>query len=121
MTIYIAHSSSFDFIKELYNPIKQSELVKDHKFVFPHEKPGVFINSKETIKNSDLVIAEVSFHSTSLGIELGWADMLKTPILLLHKYGEVPTRSLQVLKSEMFSYKDSNHLVKIISDYLSKL
>ena len=74
MKIYISHSTGFDYQKELYEPIKNSELYNSHEIIFPHDKSSEVSNSKEVIKGCDMVIAEVSYPSTGMGIELGWAD-----------------------------------------------
>lgn len=87
MTIYLAHSASYNFVEELYEPIRQSELSKQHTFIFPHE--GEVVDSKESLAKCDLVIAEVSLSSTGLGIELGWANDLKKNIVCLYKKKEL--------------------------------
>jgi hypothetical protein len=35
--IYFAHSSGFDFKKDLYLPIRNSKLNSQYNFIFPHE------------------------------------------------------------------------------------
>lgn len=63
MKIYVSHSREFDFEKDLYEPLRNSALKWDNTFFFPHEA-GRDVNTKEEIKNSDLILAEVSFPST---------------------------------------------------------
>lgn len=58
MKIYISHSSEYDYLNRIYNPIKKSNLTENNDFVFPHENK--IINTKEVIASSNLVIAEVS-------------------------------------------------------------
>ena len=84
MKIYFAHSRSHDFQKEIYDPIRSSHVYKNHEIIFPHEN-GISINSKMTIELCDLLIAEVSFPSTGLGIEIGWANMLGKNIVCVSK------------------------------------
>ena len=61
MKIQVGHSRDFDFVKELYEPIKKAIFFTDHEFIFPHD--GREIDSKETLKNIDIFIAEVSYPS----------------------------------------------------------
>jgi len=71
MKIYLAHSSKYDFKNELYKPLQSSKLDKEHEIYYLYdvtETPG---STKEIIKNSDLVIAEASYPSVGMGIELG--------------------------------------------------
>ena len=71
MRIYISHSSKYDYINKIYNPIKNSDLVKTNTFFLPHEDKNKIVNTKDIISNYDLVIAEVSLPATGQGIELG--------------------------------------------------
>lgn len=82
--IYVAHSRSFDFKKELYEPIRKNFLNNEHTFILPHEHSEEPFNSKDYLKDeADLVIAEVSEPSTGLGIELGWADAHQVLIICI--------------------------------------
>lgn len=119
MKIYTAHSRDFDFMKELYQPIKESFLNTEHEIIFPHEI-STEKNSKEIIKNCDLMIAEVSFPSTGLGIELGWASDAQCPILCISKQGSKVTSSLQFVCKNFIEYKEAKDMVTKISQYLIK-
>lgn len=75
MKIYVAHSSGYDYQNELYSPIRNSTLNTKHQITLPHENSIEQFNSKEFLKKCNLVIADVSYPSTGLGIELGWANI----------------------------------------------
>lgn len=113
MRIYLAHASSFDFQNELYNPLKKSLVFTQHTFILPHDEGKKTISSKEIIASCDLVIAEVSFPSTGLGIELGWADDLKKSIVGIYREGVVYSSALNVLTDTFFSYHMSENFEKI--------
>ena len=122
MKIYIAHSRNFDFQKELYNPIKNSPISKEHTFVFPHEESGEPFNSKELFqKGCDLIIAEVSHPSTSLGIELGWADMLNVPIACIYRKNYKISGSLKAVTKIFLEYSDTEDLINKIKEAILKL
>jgi|SRR3989338_6972102 len=117
MKIYIAHSRSFDFQKELYNPIKNSPISKEHTFIFPHEESGEPFNSKELFqKGCDLIIAEVSHPSTSLGIELGWADMLNVPIVCIYRKNSKISGSLKAVAKTFLEYSDTEELINKVRE-----
>lgn len=82
MNSYISHSRNFDFVKELYIPIRESRLNTEHFFLLPHEDSDTVFPTKDYFESQecDMVIAEVSYPSTGQGIELGWAEMLHIPI-----------------------------------------
>ncbi|MBQ1275923.1 MAG: hypothetical protein IIY15_01790, partial [Flavobacteriales bacterium] len=71
MNISISHSTNFDFEKELYEPILNSNRLKKHTFFLPEDRVK---NTREIIKNCDIMIADVSYPSTGTGIEIGWAS-----------------------------------------------
>ena len=114
MKIFISHSSNFDFEQELYNPLKESALNTQHIISFPVENEKE-VNTKELIKNSDVVVAEVSYASTGQGIELGWANMLSIPIICIYKEGSKISGSLQFITKELIEYKNKEEMVDKLS------
>ena len=112
MKIYIAHSRNFAFQKELYEPIQNSSLAKEHTFVLPHSESGEAFNSKKLFeKGCDLIIAEVSYPSVGLGIELGWADILKIPVVCIYKKDSEMSGSLKVITDKFLEYSNTEELV----------
>lgn len=118
--IYIGHSSDFDYKKELYNPIRNSKLNSIYKIILPHENSTEPFNSKEDLKYCKLMIAEVSFPSTGLGIELAWANSYNVPILFIHKKGHKISSSLKVVSSDFIEYESSNDLLIKITEYIQR-
>jgi len=112
MRIYIGHSRECDFVKELYTPLKNSSLAKNHELVFPHYKSEKPFSSLNFLKTCDLMIAEVSFPSTGLGIELGWADILKVPIVFIYKSSSRISGSLKAMSEKFIEYSSKEDLVE---------
>ena len=119
MKIYVGHSKDFDFMNELYMPIINSELGKKEEFIFPHLTEKTF-NSKEVIEQSDLFIAEISYPSLGLGIEIGRAEMKNKRILCICKETARIPSSLKYVNVELLAYKDKEDMVQKIEDYLKK-
>lgn len=117
MKIYVAHSREFDFQNDLYEPLQQSEIGKTHAFFLPHDG-GNELKTKDIIKNCKLLVAEISYPATGVGIELGWADAFDVPILAFYKEGVKPSRSVQYVARKSFSYKDATHLVELLREEL---
>jgi len=107
MKIYITHSGSFDYINELYSPIKESMAFKKHQVIFPHDKSTKPYNSRELTKTFDIVFAEVSFPSTGQGIELGWASYYRKRIICFYRKGLKYSNSLKVITKEFIEYDPS--------------
>lgn len=111
MKIYISHSKNYDFINEFYKPLKEANLPVE--FIFPHEKNSKPFDSKLLLERHgcDLVLAEVSLPATGQGIELGWADAYKMPVICFYKAGEKPAGSLKVITDRIIEYSDSKDLI----------
>jgi hypothetical protein len=120
MNIIVTHSSGFDFKNELYKPIRESVLNSEHNFHLPQEKAEEGV-TKELIKNADLVFAEVSYPSTGQGIELGWANILETPIVCFHQAGKKPSNSLKYVTKNLIEYSSGEDLIQKLTDFLKVL
>lgn len=118
MKIYVSHSGGFDYKNELYAPLKTSGL--DAEFIFPHENSSNSFNSKELFEKHlcDLVLAEVSLPATGQGIELGWADMFKIPILCVYKQNSKIAGSLKIITQDFIEYSDSTDLINKLTTFL---
>lgn len=121
MKIYFGHSKYFDYKKELYEPIRNGGLNEKHEIIFPHEKSELPTNSKEFLKTCDLMIAEVSFPATGLGIELGWADAFGVPILCVYKSGKKVSNSTKLLTNNFIEYSDPEDLIEKIEEFINGL
>ena len=118
MKIYVTHSTSFDYNKELYLPIRESFLNEQHEIVLPHEESSEPFDSKKIFDECELVIAEVSYPSTGQGIELGWANLKNIPIKCFYKTGTKYSESIKVVSNKIIEYIDKDDLIKKISDNL---
>jgi endonuclease V-like protein UPF0215 family len=64
------------------------------------------------------MIAEVSFPATSLGIELGWAEMLETPVLCVYRKGCKISRSLKAITDDFIEYENPEDLIERIIRFI---
>jgi nucleoside 2-deoxyribosyltransferase len=118
MKIYVAHSTAFDYQSELYQPLRQSSLNSLHDIVLPHESTSELYDSKNFLKECDLVIAEVSYPSTGMGIELGWANSYGVEIIALHKSDASPSRSITAVTNKIHAYKAADELISTLERLL---
>ena len=118
MKVYFCHSKGFDYQEELYRPVRESVIGSRHEIIFPHEDPVKAIQSKELIRSCDLVFAEVSFPAIGMGIELGWADMLRVPIICFFRSGEQVSGSLQFISERFMEYSSPEELVESMESFL---
>ena len=116
MKIYVGHSSSYNFKTELYSPIRNSALNSKFFFILPHENSNELFSSLEFFKSKsvDLLIAEVSYPSTGLGIELGQASSFNIPIACIYKIGNKYSNAVKALTKNIFEY-DEKSLIEVIS------
>ena len=121
MIIYVTHSRNYDYKTELYLPLKNSSLLHSHTLILPHDLSDDAYDSKTLFseKKCDLVIAEISYSSTSQGIEIGWADMKDIPIICVVKHGNVYSQSLKAVTHHFIVYADSKELVSRLAEFLN--
>lgn len=113
MKLYISHASNFDYINELYNPLK-AVFNGEHELVLPHETNAAGINTKDSIPECDIVVAEVSYPSTGQGIELGWASAANVRIVAVYKKGTRPSSAINFLTTDIVEYDSRHELVSKI-------
>lgn len=118
MKIYLAHATRFDFKKELYEPLKNSSLVKKHDIEFLFDRKTIPESTKEMIQNSDLVLAEVSYPSLGEGIELGWADLYKKPIICFHKKGQSGSKFVAMVAKRIIEYETADDMINKLEEIL---
>lgn len=120
MIIQVWHSRNSDYQKELYEPIKNSQIFKQYTWIFPHDW-FEDVNSKVTLKNVDIFIAEVSESATWLGIELWFASVYGKKILCLSKKWVKISSSLSRITKNFIEYNDSHDMIKKIAMFLNTL
>lgn len=117
MKIYVGHSSEMDYIEELYQPLRQSEIDEEHEIVLPHEHSDEQFDSREFLRDEcDLFVAEVSKPSIGLGIELGWADEFGVPGLCVHSEEAEISSSVSVVAEDVQKYVSKKDLLELIRD-----
>lgn len=73
------------------------------------------MNTRGVIEQSGLVLAEVSRPATGQGIELGWANAARVPILCVSRQDAKVSGSLSFITSDFISYTSPEELVKQLS------
>ena len=120
MKIFISHSQGYDFENELYKPLLDSPLAKEHTFIFPHSNSSEPFDVGNLFHNHgcDLVIAEVSYATTGQGIELGWANLLNIPIICIYKQGTQLTGALSEVTKKFLMYTSPENMIADITQAL---
>jgi hypothetical protein len=109
MKIYCAHSRSFDYTKEYYEPL-QKAFGGQHELIFPHAST-VFTDTKEILSSCTVLLAEVSYPATGLGIEIGRAEMMQVPIIALHTAGSQVSEAVNAVATTSFEYASPEDMV----------
>ncbi len=112
MKIYISHSREFDYKNELYAPIRNS--IKGDEIFLPHEENVSIANSREFYKSMDIIIAECSYSSVGLGIELGWAYDDQKTIYCIYKKDKKISNSITAVTNNIIEYIDEEDMIKTI-------
>jgi len=111
MNIYFPHSKQLDY-EAFYAAIRTSAVFDKHTCTLPYEKSETPQNSKSLIEKADLIIAEVSYPGTGLGIELGWAEAFHKRVICIYKYDFHLAGSLKYVSEEFVSYNSYPELIK---------
>ena len=117
MKIFVTHATNSNFQEELYKPLRESSLNKNHEIHLPQEH-GKETITKEFIKSCDLIIAECSFPSTGQGIELGWADMYQVSILCIYRKGIEPSRALHYVTHSFITYENAEDMINKVEMFI---
>lgn len=121
MKVYIAHSKLLNYEENLYQPIRNDESLKKYDIILPHEESSVSYNTREFYKELNVVIAEVSFPGTGLGIELGWIYDDGVPIYCVYQKDKKVSSSLKCLTSNFIAYESEKELVDIIKNIIKEI
>ena len=119
MRIYIAHSRSFDYVNNLYTPLRNDSFFNEYDLILPHETQRP-MNSREFYSNIDILIAECSEASTGLGIELGFAYDSNVPIYCIHQSDKKISSSISAITNNIYEYKNVEEMVEIIKEIIKK-
>lgn len=121
MRIYFGHSKSFDYLNEYYKPIEDNKRLQKETVIFPHKDDVNNKFERSFYTNFDLFIAEVSYHATGLGIELGWAYDDNIPIYCFYKTGTKPSSSLNCITNHIIEYESLEDLSSKIEEIVIEL
>jgi hypothetical protein len=122
MNIYISHcGGNYDYENELYKPLKESELARNHHFFLPHEPENIDTDAVTELKNTDILVAEASFPSTGQGIELAQAKAAGVPIACFYKRGAKTSSSLRFVTDKIIEYTDMSDLLTKLQAELNQL
>ncbi len=119
MKIYLAHSTWFDFKNELYTFIRGSKIDQEHEIILPHEKNDEQFSSNKFFESGcDLMVAEVSYPSTGLGIELGWANIHNIPIICIYRKWVIISWALKTVSKDFLEYEKASEISQILLKHL---
>ncbi len=118
MKLYLSHSTYCDYKTELYEPL-QKNLETKYDIFYPHDNDQIEVNSKDIIRTSDCIVAEVSHASTGQGIELGWANESNIPIVCLHSKDCKPSSALRFICEDFIEYDSKEDMVEQLVAYLA--
>ncbi|GAB6440770.1 hypothetical protein bcgnr5369_02790 [Bacillus cereus] len=106
MKVYVGHQNVTN--EGLHNVILNSEILKKHQFIFSEN----VTNEKECLKKCEVMIADVSYPTIPLGIEMGWADNYKIDIICVCVKGTAISSHLTRMSKEILIYTEIVDLVE---------
>jgi len=120
MKIYVAHSKQLNYLENLYRPIREDKELQEHTILLPHEESNDSYNSREFYKDLSIMIAEVSYPATGMGIELCWAYDYNVPIYCLFQKNMKVSNSLKSITKNIIEYENEKDLLNIIKEIIKR-
>lgn len=129
LKLYYAVNLLMESENPLLNQIKD-ELIPKYGKLIPwfgvgptNDMREVFRMDKAAVESADIIIAEVSYPSHGVGMEVMHAVNLRKPILAIAQEGKKVSRMIQGIDFEGFQfswYKDLEDLDSILNKYFSE-
>ncbi len=121
MIVYFSHSRKvlgWEKIIDVVRRVLREKLAL--KLFLPYEGREKPIDSRQAIKKSDILLAEVSTPGTGIGVEVGWADAFSKEIVFLAREGTDPSGSLKLVSNNWIFYNDLEDLGVKLEKFFSK-
>ncbi len=119
--VRVLHKHEYSLARDWIEPA-YARRVNNQEFR-PDDWSSVYQESLEAIAKADVVIAEASKESFSMGYQVGYAMQQKKPILLLHKKSAIKDMFAQGLSGTYVlhkEYEEDVELEEIISQFLEE-
>lgn len=101
-------------------PIRQDPELLEYNIILPHEPGCNNQNTREFYRSLDLIIAEVSYPGTGLGIELGWGFDDGIPIACIYKKEAKISGSLIAVSDRFYQYSTPKELINTIKTIIKE-
>ena len=123
MTVFVSHSTEYDYQKELYDPIRKSDLSQNYTILMPFETQNMPYEVKPFFKSGkcDVLIAECSHPSIGIGMEIGWANMAGIKIVCIYKKSTLASAALKMVSDYFLEYEDQKDLISQMERALSAI
>lgn len=118
MKIYVGHAGSYNYKAELYDVLKESVLWHQHEFILPYEHIDAPKDSESIIRTCHILLADVSYPSTGLGIELAWARQAGIPVLAVHQKSAKFSNSVAVVTTNIAAYNSHLEIITILENFI---
>ena len=113
--VFVAHSKTFNYRDELYNPLKNSLLSKRMNFIFPYDENANY--SENILPEYKYMIVEVSAPSIRLGMEIERARSNGIEIICIFKRGYNPELCLKEISKTLIQYDDTDDMLNKLDEY----
>ena len=110
MKIYVGRFNEWNYRKELYEPIMESNLYKEHEFIFSHNNN---LNNNGYIEECDLLILDETYNIEDENSKTGNKKIVCIYMMGLEKLGYINT--------DIIEYRDSKDMIKKLEIYLNHM
>lgn len=111
--------------KKLRDFLKKEFSIKATSFVYDYHKKAtnkqMMSQALKEIKRSDLLIAELSYKSIGIGLEVGYAKALGKNVIYIHKKGTELSTTMDGIADFRIEYKNIEGLLKKLKTVLLEI
>lgn len=119
--VYIMHSDKIDYKEEIYRPLLRENLMEDFFLILPLSNRYSENYVKELIKESDLIICDLTKSNIFLNLEMKWANKENKEIYYFIKKDDKQMKKFDRLKPNIYNDKEEfASLVKTLLNSLDK-
>ena len=118
--IYTIHSTKLNYKEEFYKPLLLSEICTAHNLILPLTDKYKTMYAKDLIKDSDIIIVNLTNSTFSVFIENNWAIKFQKPILYLIKENSKVNFLLNKYKKNAQIYQNTEQEKEIINAFILK-
>ena len=115
MLVHFSHSNHYNYGKYFYPKVEESELTTTHTLSFSNEDIYSPYEIRKLIAECDILIADISYFSIGLSMEIGYAKRNQKPIFYVYKDKTTGPIFVKTEGAAEYAYDTFDELVYVLN------